>query len=187
MKNDRRVRYTHMVLKEALLDLLKDRPIERISVKEICDKADINRSTFYVHYGSPQELLDSIKNDMYDEIKQANTGFENMHTFLRDIFDVVYKYKKLMRLLTQGLNHLDIIFNIFDFWKDDFKAAMLEMGMPEDKWDDAYLFIACGTSAVLCVWTLDMIKKTSAEIADEVYALICNGLNAYVKEDDNHV
>lgn len=187
MKQDRRVRYTQMVLKEALLELLQDRPIDRINVKEICDRADINRSTFYVHYGSPQELLDSIKDDMYDEIKQADKGFTDMHTFLTDIFDVIYKYRKLLTLLTRGLAHIDIITRIFDFWKEDFKNAMLAQGMPEDKWDSTYLFIACGTSAILCTWAMGVTKKNSSEMADEVYALICNGINAYTKEVDKNV
>jgi len=187
MKQDRRVRYTQMVLKDALLDLLKERPIDRISVKEICDRADINRSTFYVHYGNPQELLDSIKEDMYDEIKQTQTGFSDMQTFLTDIFEIIYKYRKLMMLLTRGLAHIDIILHIFDFWKEDFKRTMLSTGMSESKLDDAYLFIACGTSALLCVWCIGGIKKTSAEIADEVYALITSGLSAYYKEEESHV
>lgn len=187
MKQDRRVKYTQMVLKEALLELLQDKPIERISVKEICEKADINRSTFYVHYGSPNELLDSINDDVYDEIKAANTGFTDMMSFLTGIYDIMYKHRKLLMLLTKGMCHMNIMFRIFDLWRDDFKMAMKQAGVPEDKWDDAYLFISCGTSALICVWAMGEIKKTSAEIAEETYALICNGINAYIKEDTKRV
>ena len=40
MKSDRRVRYTRMVLKQALLSLMLERPITRITVTEICERAE---------------------------------------------------------------------------------------------------------------------------------------------------
>ena len=45
MSRDRRVKYTQMVLNESLLEVLREKPLSRITVKEICDRADINRST----------------------------------------------------------------------------------------------------------------------------------------------
>ena len=50
MKTDARVRFTRKIIQETFLDLLKDKPISKITVKEICDKAKINRGTFYKHY-----------------------------------------------------------------------------------------------------------------------------------------
>jgi AcrR family transcriptional regulator len=187
MKQDRRVKYTQMVLKEALLEILQDRPIERISVKEICDRADVNRSTFYVHYGSPMELLDSIKDDMYDEIKSVNTGYSDMLSFLTGVFDIMYKHRRLLKLLTRGMAHMDIMLRIFDLWKDDFKRAMMQANVPEDKWDTAYLFVSCGTSAMICVWAMGESDKTSRELAEEVYSLVTSGINGYIKEADKHV
>ena len=70
MATDRRIKYTKMVLRQALLEILQEKPIDRVTVKEICDRADINRSTFYVHYGSPQELFDGIQQEMYEEMKE---------------------------------------------------------------------------------------------------------------------
>lgn len=187
MKQDRRVKYTQMVLKEALLELLQDKPIERISVKEICDRADINRSTFYVHYASPKELLDSIKDDMYYEIKSVKADYTDMLSFLTGVFDIMYRHRRLLTLLTRGTAHMDIMFRIFDLWKDDFRSAMTGSGVPEDKWDTAYLFVSCGASAVICVWAMGESDKTSRELAEEVYGLVTNGLNAYIKEENKHV
>ena len=78
MKTDRRIKYTKMVLKEALIEILQERPVERVTVKEICDRADVNRSTFYVHYGSPQELLESICRELCEEISQKKKDFEDI-------------------------------------------------------------------------------------------------------------
>ena len=56
-KGDRRVRYTKMVIRESFLDLLQTKDISQISIKEICEKADINRATFYSHYQDPYDLM----------------------------------------------------------------------------------------------------------------------------------
>jgi AcrR family transcriptional regulator len=54
---DRRVMRTHRLLHEALLELILERGWDAISVQEICERADIGRSTFYVHFADKQELL----------------------------------------------------------------------------------------------------------------------------------
>ena len=62
-KVDRRVRYTKRALTQALVRLVQERPVSKISVKELCERADVNRSTFYAHFRNPHDLLQSIEND----------------------------------------------------------------------------------------------------------------------------
>jgi AcrR family transcriptional regulator len=54
---DRRVRRTRHRLKEALLELIEEREYEAISIREISDRADVGRSTFYSHFASKEDLL----------------------------------------------------------------------------------------------------------------------------------
>ena len=49
-KSDARVRYTQHALKQALLTLLKEKSVNKITVKEVCELAELNRATFYSHY-----------------------------------------------------------------------------------------------------------------------------------------
>ena len=51
-RTDARVRYTQHVLKESFLMLLRDKPVNRITVKEVCELAELNRATFYAHYSN---------------------------------------------------------------------------------------------------------------------------------------
>ena len=50
MATDRRTKYTKSVIRQALFDLLKEKPLNKITVTDICKMADINRSTFYSYY-----------------------------------------------------------------------------------------------------------------------------------------
>ena len=59
-KEDRRVRYTKLAIRESFLALLSEKPIEKISVTEICKRADINRGTFYSHYDDIYSVAEFI-------------------------------------------------------------------------------------------------------------------------------
>ncbi|MEN1966581.1 TetR-like C-terminal domain-containing protein [Lentibacillus sp. N15] len=63
-KLDRRKKYTRMVLKDSLMTLLKTKQLPSITVKEVCEQADVNRSTFYAHY---QDLFD-LRGQIEEEI-----------------------------------------------------------------------------------------------------------------------
>lgn len=67
-KLDRRKKYTRKILKESLIILLAKKPISAITVKEICEMADINRSTFYTHYADHYDLLDKIEAEISEDM-----------------------------------------------------------------------------------------------------------------------
>lgn len=68
MKNiDTRVQYTREKLRQAVLELLQEKSIDRITIKELCDKAGLNRGTFYLHYDSPVALLKDIEKQFLEE------------------------------------------------------------------------------------------------------------------------
>lgn len=76
MKNmDTRVRYTRSALRSALLELLKEKSIDKITIKEICDRAKLNRGTFYLHYDSPTALLIDIENTIMEENSELFFSF----------------------------------------------------------------------------------------------------------------
>lgn len=56
-QRDPRVARTRRLLQEALWDLARDRPLAEVTVAEIADRAEVNRSTFYQHYGDKETLL----------------------------------------------------------------------------------------------------------------------------------
>lgn len=69
-KLDRRTRYTKMVICDALLTLMEQKPFGKISVTEVCKKAEINRGTFYLHYLDLEDVLDQL----LQEILENTTG-----------------------------------------------------------------------------------------------------------------
>jgi AcrR family transcriptional regulator len=62
-KENRKIRYTRMALRDSLIELMKTHSILRISIKDICDLADISRSTFYTYYKDQYDLLQQIEEE----------------------------------------------------------------------------------------------------------------------------
>lgn len=56
-KSDQRTRLTKMLIRKAFTELLREKPVQNITVKELCQTAGINRGTFYSHYTDIYDLL----------------------------------------------------------------------------------------------------------------------------------
>lgn len=65
---DARIRYTKMRIKEAIFQLLTMKMIKDISVKEVCELAEINRATFYKHYMDIYDLVEKLETELLDGI-----------------------------------------------------------------------------------------------------------------------
>ena len=65
---NQRVKLTKRLLREALISLMETKQIQQISVRELCEKAEINRSTFYKHYGAPENILQEIQQELIANI-----------------------------------------------------------------------------------------------------------------------
>lgn len=83
-KEDRRIRKTKRLLRSALTDLLKEKPIQEIKVREIADMVDINRGTFYQHYRDVYDMLNSIEDEIFIDFR---TFFSNNSDSLEEEAD----------------------------------------------------------------------------------------------------
>ncbi len=75
-KEDLRVVRTRKLLSATLLELMQEKPIEKISVIELCDAAMINRATFYAHFEDKYHLLDFALEELKDSL-YANFTLKN--------------------------------------------------------------------------------------------------------------
>lgn len=67
-RDDRRVRMTRRLIKDSFLTLLRQKNIAKITVKDICLGADINRATFYAHYEDVYDLLHKMEDELAENI-----------------------------------------------------------------------------------------------------------------------
>ncbi|ANE46493.1 TetR family transcriptional regulator [Paenibacillus swuensis] len=67
---DPRVLRTRRLIRDALISLLQELELEKITVHRIAERATINRVTFYLHYRDIQDLLERMADDMITEIQE---------------------------------------------------------------------------------------------------------------------
>lgn len=95
-KVNRKVKYTKMVLKESFIKLLKQKPISRMTITEICEEADINRATFYAHYNDQFDLLRQIEQELIDDINRylEDYSFEENDPGTVPLMEQIFEYIK---------------------------------------------------------------------------------------------
>ena len=134
-KTDRRVLYTKMFLKESLLALMKEKPIARITPTELCRHAGMNRNTFYTHYDSPEALLISIEDEMYEQVRHTiersmNSG--SISALLTEICGAIYDHRDLCAVLFSQYGDKDFLRRIIDLAHDrtinEWKTAGMRSG-----------------------------------------------------------
>jgi AcrR family transcriptional regulator len=107
-QEDLRVRRTHKLLWEALMTELSQRSFEEITVKEICERAMVHRSTFYKHYEDKYALLEQGMRQMYDTL--VAEGHRPPGVFSRDdpppyfirLFEHVADHQQFYKLMLCG-------------------------------------------------------------------------------------
>ncbi|NFW02796.1 TetR/AcrR family transcriptional regulator, partial [Staphylococcus aureus] len=68
MKEDRRIRKTKSSIKQAFTKLLQEKDLEKITIRDITTRADINRGTFYLHYEDKYMLLADMEDEYISEL-----------------------------------------------------------------------------------------------------------------------
>lgn len=169
-KIDRRVKYTKMMLKNSIIELLCEKAIEKITVKEICERADVNRGTFYSHYCDEYDLYNSIVDDLINGIldrlaEMLRKGGENRLKCVVLVYEYIKENSKLVKILLDGkINYnLDekikgILYNVYlndaDISVDDQEVVNI-----------AYSFIAAGNIGMIKFWVNNGMQKSVEEMA----------------------
>ncbi len=101
MKTDARVKYTQKAIKDALIGLLENKPINRITVKEVCDVAGINRATFYSHFADCFDVLEKIENDLLSDFEKslAYVNVAEVSELINAIYDMIDANAEICRVL----------------------------------------------------------------------------------------
>lgn len=75
---DYRIQKTKRSIYNAFIELRSKKPLEKLTVKEICEKAQINKSTFYVYYHDVYDLSDKIEDEVISEIMKSLSDTEEI-------------------------------------------------------------------------------------------------------------
>jgi AcrR family transcriptional regulator len=181
-KDDRRVKYSKMVIKDSFIQLLKEKSIAKITIKEICALADVNRATFYAHYTDTYDLLHQIESDLVNDVKTYLAEYDP-----NNIADsTVDMLEKILEYIKDNAELVNLLLNTnsdFAFEEDIImilaRLNLLPMAIGRDlsKKDAeyAFLFFANGCIGIIKQWLKDGMDKPVPETAQLIYNLITQG------------
>lgn len=131
---DLRIEKTKSYIINAFISLRKTKPLEKITIKELCESAKINKSTFYCHYTDIFDLSDTIETEFVDSIishlSQPEDILENIEAFAFELFAALESKEELLYILF-GNNKFEtlaeklenklksLIFGKYPIYKDD--------------------------------------------------------------------
>lgn len=117
--NNRRSQETDEAIIRAAFELLVDekKPVSKITVREICEIAGINRSTFYAHYLDVYDLFEKVEKHMADMAHEMlfahmDSGSWNFRVGMESMFHFILQYKEFYQIYFGQFNRIDHIIQV---------------------------------------------------------------------------
>ena len=171
---NRRVRMTKRLLKDALLELMQKQDLIKISVTAICETADVHRSTFYNYYTDPNDLLREIEQDILDRIPIPPQTLEAqsqkaLHDATIEFFDYIRDNKKTIQILfneSSGSNFSSLLVK-------HLCSGYIPVSEHTDALTARYiqLYIANGTVSIMREWVSEDFPVSNETLAELMYTL----------------
>lgn len=179
---DQRVRLTRRLLKDALVQLMQKQHISEISVRSLCELADINRSTFYAHYADPFDLLRHIEQEVLDNLKQ--------HLEKQDYQALPISAQVLTRILeyareNAGLFKVLLSKNCdFAFQKDIMELSQIVSFQLNTAFDDRVkeylsLYAITGCISILQKWLQEDTPEPPEKISEFFLQVLYHGIASF--------
>ena len=172
MKLDRKTRYTRMVLQDSLIELMKEKPISKITIKELCKNADINRTTFYTHYIDQYDLLRKIEDETLSWVKERLCDLLGK----TDKYEAMAVLEGIFQYFAENKSHLQVLMSEqgdIDFQKQLFTLIYQECGInfSNDNIDtnDYFIFVVTGSVGLIQHWLKNGLNKSTKEMAEIIF------------------
>lgn len=186
-KVDRRVRKTKMQLRQGLARLMQKKSIKEITVKELVDEVDINRSTFYLHYTDIYQMLEKIEEEAMVDIREAMescptdcTEREKIIPFLARFFSILDSNRDLSLALLGPNGDMDFVERIETLIASKFlKPSSLPATDTEIRY--AYAFCLSGCIGMIKTWLSRTEHESPEAMAELTYHLIDNTTQEYIQ------
>lgn len=187
-KVDRRVRKTKAQLREGLAHLMLEKSIKEITVKELVDKVDINRSTFYLHYADIYQMLQQIEEEALENIthilENCPVDFSNNEStleFVTKFFAILDSDKDLCRALLGPHGDMAFVEQIENLLAGTFlKHLPGTFPKNDSNLKYAYAFILNGCVGLIKTWLSQPVQESPAHMAELTCRLIENATQGYL-------
>jgi AcrR family transcriptional regulator len=187
-KNDLRVRNTKKRLRQSFARLMSEKPLQNITVAELCARAEINRSTFYAHYADIYDLQQKLELEVYGEFQttlsqvdlSSNFSEDKVPIFMLTIFSFLKRNADMCAVFLGPHSDRQFVMNLLDTAKE---TTMVQYGQLYKKasahqLELFYSFIAYGCIGLLEYWMKNGFNESVEEMAQLANLMIMQGASS---------
>ncbi len=172
-----------MLLKNAFLDLMSEGAASKITVKALCDKAELNRSTFYLHYYEPNDILKEIEDEIMGSLSEYLSRIGSQREgdeveYIIRLLDYIKDNDKVFRTLLLDNDNpyftrkfvktaLDRMFSVIKFTPDEATGSFV------------YSYIVNGCLAIMTDWLRSGYALPVRELSELCASLAIGTLKQY--------
>lgn len=173
---------TAKLMDQAFLSILEKKAYDYITVKEVCIKAGVNRSTFYLHYESMDDLLcesiEYITKSLFDEYEEGLLNLKNIQSYsLDDLFfitprflcpylEFIKKNQKVFLVAFSSMVLYKITHHFEKLYQEVFEPILNCFNISEDKKKYMLSFFVYGLHAIVIKWVQNDCVESAQEIAN---------------------
>ena len=183
---DRRFQFTEKIIRETYLELLSEMSANKITVTELCKRAELNRSTFYLHYRDCAELLEVLGSELAERIFSRISGmFRDEQSMQRNMIAMMnpdfFSNPDDWNIFVSEGSHCSE--KIVAKAKDVTVASWLgRSDLTEDQITMLFTYVTNGCLAVTKAARSGELQMNSPEDYRLLYRLISRGLHSLVKQ-----
>ena len=182
-KEDRRVRRTKKLLTKALTQLLQEKQINEITVKELTDLADMNRGTFYLYYKDMFDMLEKIEDGMFEaldaivSLHEHDDVSQQTKPILLDLFRFIQDNQEMCRVLLSPHGDMNFLHRLNEVVREKCLKAWpnIRKEKGEADFDYHYSFVVFGCAGIIRAWVNRNCSESAEKMAEMAYGMILRG------------
>lgn len=182
---DRRNYKTEKAFTEALFHFLKEKNFNKITVRELCEYADMNRGTFYLHYLDIYDLMDKTEQKMLDEIFDDESGeYRSLPTYVLKTFEYIKSHKDIFKMMLTGYNINGFVNKLGKRLSERTTHVLPKVVKNYDEKiaENVILFYVGGAASLIYGWVVDNDCEIPAETLMQTVGYVADVLLVYREE-----
>ena len=184
-KQDLRVIKTLDIIQTTFREMICEMNYEDISIKELCERARINRKTFYNHYESLDDLLKEMQNEIVQQFTSQSISYESLAD-IKKIIRFFYEYAANMPVLNERLlcsgsyQHIGAEINrqIMEYRAQTYRGSFHKDPLVDNL---VFAYFSANTTLLYRQWVADGKQLPMEDLIAHATALICDGMQSYIK------
>lgn len=179
-KENRRIKMTKMLLNDSFLKILEKNPLARVTVKDICDEADLNRSTYYRYYTDPYDQIEKLENILIEEMfsyieTSRNTSlndFSNLYSVIKKMLDYMQTKKDTFRILLSNNGDISLQKDLLTAFAEKLLPPNFKITEEYNPLLHKYIFICNGSFGIIYYWLMTNENETTEKLANQITTFI---------------